>query len=347
MFELYSEDMPVRLGSPLRVPSYAYSDWGLTPEAYREDSDLAYELEWRGGSPQQMQYVVDAVVLSGMGNFSQMLRDANATTVSRLARDMPRREKVRILETGAGKSTETLYERLERDGYDLGRFYLTLLEPSLQRLEDTAKNLEAKGLKRGRDFECHEARDVDVLDCAANISQDILCSVAAIHHHAYLDRPVQALASATKSGGFIVLADWHNSMWVHPNRVYEFLKSFEWPSKKSDLDKLQRRYPKASEVSLEKDPMLAEANRMIERFWRAWSEIRTREIQAGRFDYNDDFYMLEGHRPVDRYIEELIAAGFKIDAPYIEGTMARNPFPLLPTSDILQVTVGQKMPRRH
>src|SRR3989338_2902616 len=93
-FELKNDkSLPVRLGSALKIPSYAYPDWGIegSEEELREESDRGYEVEWlgldgRGGSEQQMRYVIDAIKSTGLGNYSQMLRDKAAEIISYLVR---------------------------------------------------------------------------------------------------------------------------------------------------------------------------------------------------------------------------------------------------------------------
>ncbi|HDD72716.1 MAG TPA: hypothetical protein ENG00_01335, partial [Candidatus Aenigmarchaeota archaeon] len=118
--------MPVRLGSALRVPSYAYKNWGIPEGKFRRESDEEYVIEWKAGSPRQMQYVIDAITRTGLGNYSQILRDANAKLVAAAVKRFP--EKVYILEPGFGVSTVNMFDALDED--DKNRVYITGLEPS-------------------------------------------------------------------------------------------------------------------------------------------------------------------------------------------------------------------------
>ncbi len=336
-----SGGFPVRLGSALRVPSYAHRNWNIRGQL-RQESEDAYQVEWAGGSPRQMQYVIEAVVRSGMGNYSQMLRDANARMVSRLARD--KRGRINYLETGAGVSTLTVYDQLTQDGFDLERIHATLVEPSQERLESAVAKLEERGLKVGKNISMVVGKDTDVPKYVEPNSQHIVCSVAALHHHAYLDEPMQGLADATRPGGFISLADWHNSMWEHPSRVYSFLADhFDWPTKREDLKAFREMYPKANEPAPEKDETETEANRMIQRFWKGWESVRREAIAKDEFDPRDDIFMLEGHRPIGQYVSELREQGFETQTDYLSNTMITNPWPLIPTSGLLYLTVGQKV----
>lgn len=338
-FEIDSSRMPVVLGSALKVPSYAYENWGIPSSWYREQSDQLYEAEWKGGSPRQMQYVIEAVTRAGLGNYSQMLRDANARVVSYIVRNADGR--VNYLEPGAGVSTVTMYEKLIQDDVDPEKIFVTMVEPSESRVENAAQKIAGLGLTRGRNFRVCVGRDIDVPNFVEPESQHIVSSVAQIHHHAYLDTPLKALNSVIIPRGNIIIADWHNSMWEHPNRVYEFLKSyFEWDSKEADLREFARMYPKALETA----PLLsgpeAEANYEIQRFWKGWESVRKEAIAKGEFQPGDDILMLEGHRPVYKQIDEMRPIGMSTNPNHVGDFMSENPIPLLPTSGLLYLTVG-------
>ena len=344
-FSIDDSRMPVRLGSALRVPSPAYRQWGIEKDAYRPDSERQYETEWAGGSPKQMEYVVRAITETGLGNFSQMLRDANANVVSGLIRGMKGR--VNYLEPGAGVSTEHLVDRLLADGVDMDRVHMTLIEPSEERLERTAENLGKKSLVRGKHFNAYPGKkDTDALAIVGPWTQDIVSHVAELHHHSYLDAPMHTLASTIKEGGYFCSSDWHNSMWMHPNRVYRFLQNMEWETKERDLAAYRRAYPRAVESAPTRNEDL-EANRMIMEFWKGWARVRAEAIGRNEFDPRDDIFMLEGHRPVGHYQSEAQRAGlFKIapDHPLRrDGTLPENPYKLVKGSSILNALVMRKI----
>ena len=338
-FEIDSSRMPLRLGSALRVPSYAYHSWDIPIAVdYTKESDRQYEMEWKGGSPQQMQYIEDAAIRSGMGNYPQMLRDANAAVVSRMLRGM--KMPVNYLETGAGVSTAVLYDTLERDGYDLEGIHATLVEPSKSRLMKKAvEPLREKGLKEGKHFTALNVRDVDVTKYIEKGSQHIISSVATMHHHSSLFEPLEALSRVMMDDGYVIIADWHNSMWEHPKRVYEFLRDdLEWETKDEDLASFAAAYPKFTEQASKLSGSEEEANLMIRRFWKAWADVRMEAIENGTFRPEDDILMLEAHRPVETYKGSMMFLTCNTDIP----VMSANPWPLLPISDLLYVTVLQK-----
>ncbi len=354
-FWLDDSQMPVRLGSALKVPSYAYPNWGVegSEDLLRAESDRGYEVEWlgldgKGGSAQQMKYVVEAITSTGLGNYSQMLRDKGAQVVSWLVRNGNIPERVNYLESGAGVSTEFVVKQLVADGVDLDRVFLTLVEPGKGRIDGTAAKLESVyGLKRDKNFRVIVGRDLDIPQHIEAGSQHIALAVAVHHHHAYLDTPTEAVAGALAHGGLFITADWHNSMWEHPNRVYKYLQEqFNWSTKETDLAEFARRLPKALEPALE-DPLNEASNVDIRKFWKGWEAVRTREIAKGDFNPNDDILMLEGHRPVERYVEAFERAGLLVDGAAIEGLgeigIVSNPHKVLDTeSRILMVTVGEK-----
>ena len=342
-FEIDSSKMPVYLGNALRVPDYAFPDWGIEGDEnlLSEESDRQYELEWKGGSKKQMRYVIKALKKARLGNYSQMLRDENAELVSKVAQKS--KKKVNYMELGAGKSTVNVYQRLQKDNVDIEKLVGTLIEPSEDRLESAAAELEKMGLKRGRNFRTIVGRDNDIPSIIEPDSQDIASYVGVVHHHAYLDAPLRHVYKSLRKNGLLVVADWHNAMWEHPNRVYEFLRDeFEWPTKEQDLEAFVRAYPKALEKAPELSELDAASNRHIKKFWKGWEGIRKREKDTGRFRPEDDILMLEAHRPVERQNEVIERVGYRLDTPAIRELQNPNPRRLVPNAGILYVTIGQK-----
>ncbi|MBI3190768.1 class I SAM-dependent methyltransferase [archaeon] len=341
LYEIDSSRMPLTLGSALRVPSYAYKNWGVYGGNWlREESDRQYELEWKGGSPKQMQNVVKAITESGLGNYSQMLRDANASVVSEILKKSE--EKINYLELGAGVSTVNLYRKMINDGIDVEKMFSTLVEPSEERIVDTANELYGMGLKDS-DFNIIVARDVDIPIFVDTKSQDIVSYVAVLHHHAFIDTPLTCVYNALKKDGMLIVADWHNAMWEHPNRVYEFLRDdFDWPVKEEDLKRFSDAYPKSMEPAPELLLLDAGSNRNIKKFWRSWAEIRKNEIDENKFNPEDDIWLLEAHRPVEKQNEVIQDIGYKLDTPRISELQKENPKRLIDDTGILYVTLAQK-----
>ncbi|MBL7160257.1 MAG: hypothetical protein ISS93_00185 [Candidatus Aenigmarchaeota archaeon] len=340
-FRIDDSRMPVLLGSATKIPSYAYPNWGIPPGRYRDKSDDLYSVEWKGGSPRQMQYVIDAVTRAGLGNYSVMLRDAAAESVS----DIVKRKKgrVNIFEPGAGVSTEVIYKKLYEEGVDLGRVTFVMVEPSQSRVEGSAAKLESDyGLRRGKHLHVHCGKDTDSPRFAEPCSQDIVVCVAQIHHHSYLDKPLTMLHHVTAPGGYLVIADWHNSMWEHPSRVYVYLKNqFEWETKDRDLAAFVKAFPRAIREFPETSPTLIEANEQIRQYWKdGWEVIRDEAIFKGEFKPDDDILMLEGHRPVRKYEDEIEAVGYVLDDTFYRRTDSRKL--LIPRSEILAQLIAKK-----
>jgi SAM-dependent methyltransferase len=312
LFQIDDSRMPLRLGSALRVPSSAYAEWGILPDAHRIESDEAYKSEWEGGSPRQMEYVIDASKRADLGNYPQMLRDANARVVAAAVRQYP--GKVHILEPGFGVSTVNMFDAL--DDNDKDRVVVTGIEPSEERGEKALADLVKRGLVIDENLYYYPGVDNHMLDYVGPDSQHIIRTVAQWHHHAYLDTPFAVACKALKDGGIFTSSDWHNSMWEHPARVYRFLQTLEWETKEDDLLKFNISYPMAHGTPPE-DPLNDASNENIRRFWRSWVEVRREAIEREEFDPRDDILMLEGHRPVERYIEEMERAGFWVPSPFI------------------------------
>jgi len=336
-----SSNMPLVLGNALRVPDYAYPAWGIagSEEWLRKESDKQYEIEWKGGSPRQMQYVVEAITESGLGNYSQMLRDANAELVSKIVNKSKKR--VNYLELGAGISTVTVYQKLISNNIDVEKVFGTLIEPSESRIEDTAKKLEGLGLKQKKNFKIIVARDLDIPMNVDINSQDIASYVAVLHHHAYLDTPLKAVYDSLKPNGYLIIADWHNTMWEHPSRIYEFLnEEFIWNNKERDLDNFVEMFPNALNETPEQDPLYENANINIKKFWKSYANIRKKEIEKGNFKAEDDIWMLEAHRPVEKQNQVLRSLGYELDGGDLQNP---NPRRLVEDAGILYVTLAQKI----
>jgi SAM-dependent methyltransferase len=293
------------------VPSYAFRNWGITGDELklRSMSEERYESEWKTGSPRQMQYVSDAIKESGYANFPQMLRDETAKKVSEL---MPKYEgMVSILDVGAGLSTVKIFDGL--DGNDKDRVYLILLEPSEERVENAAKELDKRGLKRDKNYRVIVGKDLEIPKYLGLESQNIVTAVATIHHHAYLDMPFRVIYDVLGKDGHFITADWHNSMWENPHRVYEFLQEFDWSGKDQDMKKFEEAYLIDTEKPQALNDMEERTNEMIKEFWRGWIRVRKCAIEKGEFEPRDDIWLLEGHRPYERYTEEMIRIGFRLD----------------------------------
>jgi len=335
-----------KLGDERRVPSYAYKNWGLKEGLWRTESEKAYETEWAAGSPRQMQYVIDAITKSGLGNFSQMLRDINAEAVAYF---VSKAESVlNYLEPGAGTSTVNVYQALSKKNIDLEKIYAVMLEPSRTRLETARAELEKIGLKEIKNFRVINDIDTSILGYIEPNSQHIISCVAQIHHHSYLDTPLKVLYDSLGKNGVIMISDWHNSMWEHPARVYQALKEdYDWPTKEEDLKAFVEAYPTALEFPSQLDGADLESNNMIREFWKSYGMIRAKAILDGEFDEKEDLIMLEAHRPVEKQVEEMKRTGFSMDGEKIKElkealVISENPYQLLPNSRILMFAVGTK-----
>ncbi len=330
--------MPLRLGSVLRVPSYAYGAWGIRGDdaELRKLSDEAYRVEWESGSPMQMQYVTDATARAGYGDFPQMLRNASANAIRGIVSG--KKGKIKILDVGAGKSTVTIFDGIGKN--DKNRVAIYMLEPSAERLENAVAELNKRGLKSGRDYFAINGTDMEIPQKFVPSTMDIVSYVATLHHHAFLDTPLSYVYDITKPNGHLVVADWHNPMWEHPNRVYNFLRKLDWDTKKSDLRNFVQAYPKAAEEAPLLEGAELVAYEMIQRFWKGWADARADAVRTGKFNPNDDIFMLEAHRPAEKQNEEIFKSGFKL---YVPGIGETNPFYLMGyESSLLARSIFQK-----
>ncbi|MBI2085239.1 MAG: methyltransferase domain-containing protein [Candidatus Aenigmarchaeota archaeon] len=330
MYQIDDSRMPVRLGSALRVPKHAYGAWGIKGDSdeLRKLSEEAYTVEWVNGSPRQMQYVSDAMRRAGYKDFPQMLRDANANEVARLVRN--RKGLVNVFDVGAGLSTISIFNALDED--DKNRAWITMIEPSRERLMSAADTLQRKGF---RNYTPIVGTDMQRLEEASWRSKpDVVSYVAAIHHHSDLRPPMRLAYKVLQNLGNLVIADWHNPMWEHPNRVYEFLKIKNWETKDRDLKAFASMFPDATvPAPIIRNPYEARAMRMIQDFWDGWGLIRTDAIKRGEFEPRDDIFMLEGHRTLPMQRGDALRSGFFVE----------NERQLLEDSALLAVSTYRKV----
>lgn len=315
--------MPLVMGSPLRIPDYAYPCWGLE---YIDESkaNQAYQAEWAGGNAQQLALVSKATELAGFGDYPELLQRQTAKVVTGLVQY--RNSTVQILDLGAGpgKSAKAIYTTLPPDVRE--RTEITLLDPSADSLQAAEELMKKEGIKHS----IVHGMDSDMLGQLKPESFDFVTAVAAIHHHARI--PFQLYATVLKPGGSLVVADWHHSLWEHPYSVYRFLTSFNWPKREEGLEHWFQVYPQAfntPELSDQLEDRLAVEQ--ITRFWLAYKKI------ADKADLGPNaIWPLEGHRPVSRYVQGMQEAGLYTAAPH----------QLLPDSTLLMITVGRK-PRKR
>ena len=329
--------LPMPMGSPARTPDYARSAWGLPPFIDEETVVKLYGAEWAEGNEWQLELVSQASKRGGFGDNAALLRQKTAEVVRVATEECPVGGELLILDVGAGPGVSALTVWQELSVAVQSRVRFLLLDPSRGSLESARKAMEKHGISH--EIIC----DVD-LNMGQHIAEgrvDILIGVAAIHHHSAI--PFDLYCRMLKPGGIAVFADWHNSIWEDPARVYQFLEAFDWPRKKEGLKNWLEVYPQAGRPKGESySPADRQANLDIIRFWQGYLEI-IRERDVGP----NAIWPLEGHRPVERYVEEMQKAGFVLESSSIKkilerGILASNPHQLLPDSRLLMATVGEK-----
>ena len=329
--------LPIKLGSPLKVPHYAWSDWGIIYHNENEFEELVrmsengYEQEWMSTCEEGHKDISLASERAGLGDANEKLNEQNAQIVSKLVKYFNNDVKILDLGAGVGATTVKIFEKLEDNKKE--RAFFLLIDPASKASQEAEAKLNKIGLKIGKNFDIKIATDLDIPRVIKE-QQDIVTSVAAIHHHAYLTRPFENIYNIIEEKGFFITADWHNSMWEHPCRVYELLTELDWVSKESDLCNFKRIYPRAVRncSKLKKEDMIA--NEMIKNFWKEYCSVR----KYGK----SNFMILEGHRPAEKYIDEMKKVGFKTGTDLIKKLILHNPYQILPNSSLLCLTIGQK-----
>lgn len=337
--------MPMSMGSPARTPEYARSVWGLPSSIDEERVVALYSDEWEGGNQGQLALVSEAAKKAGFGDNPALLRQKTAEVIKAVVEEYPgSKDELLILDVGAGPGLSALaiWQELPAAFQSKARFFL--LDPSKASLEAAKKVMEDNRIK----YEVICNADIYAGRYVKEESVDILVGVASVHHHSSI--PFSLYYRLLKPGGIIVLADWHNSIWESPFRVYQFLQAFNWPEKELGLKNWRESYPYSNVAVPEPDePADRQANKDIINFWLGYFQIvKESTVNLGP----NSIWPLEGHRPVERYIEEMREAGFAVDSSDIgkileRGIVSGNPHQLLPQSRLLMLTIGQKKKERE
>ena len=302
-------DCPLRLGSPLKVSSNAWSAWGINHHSRAEflslvkKSEARYSDEWVGTDDRGLQDIAAAAQLAGLTDCNAKLNEAVADAVMREAHSLP--SPLAILDVGAGSGSTSLAV-LQRLRSLRTCLTVDMVDPNPSALHEGEARIRQSDLLADADLTAHPTGDLDLPRLFPNPTFDLVVSVAALHHHAFLPPAVAAIASVLKPGGLLVVGDWHNSMWLHPGRVCSFLSSLEWPGKDKALEVYAQRFT-VTNVARD-DPLMEAANEQICRFWRAYAEVRTPELRP--------YELLEGHRPPSEYQVLMQASGLEPVRPF-------------------------------
>lgn len=313
--------MPLFMGSPYRVPDYAYPAWGLHSTDEKTVVDL-YQAEWALGNAGQLDFVSKASVEAGFGDYPDLLRRSAAQEVARILSAKKSGESVRILDVGAGPGLSTLaiYEALPQNLRQKIEFIL--IDPSSESSIAAEKTLKQRGVR----YRYIVGTDIDVLPNLGVGNFDIVVGVASVHHHSRI--PFELYQRVLNPGGHAVFADWHNSIWEHPYRVKEFLEKFDWEMKNVGLDHWMSVYNVRGFPSTPQNPLDEKANDQITQFWKAYVRLTEENGDVG----TNAIWPLEGHRPVERYLTDMKKVGFGVEEPR----------QLLPDSRLLMISIGQK-----
>jgi len=324
--EIIFNGCPVRLGNPLKVANSAWERWGIryySNTEFRfliEKSEACYTAEWEGTDDRGLQDIAAAAELAGLADCNKKLNESVAEEVIKLADFLP--ENPIILDVGAGTSSTT-FKVLEKLSNLKKHIQICLLEPNNKALEQGKKILLDSNFARQIDIHTYNHPDLKLVELFLNPTFDLVISSAALHHHAFLYPAVLNISNVLKQGGLLIVGDWHNSMWLDPGRVYNFLQSLDWKYKLTDLSKFSEIFQ--IEPLPETDPLLRKANEQICSFWKAYAEVKTPDIPA--------YEILEGHRPPIHYQEIFEKVGLNLIRPLRM---------LLDQSALLCVHIGQK-----
>lgn len=330
--------IPIRVGNPLKVPDYAWCNWGISYEVGDEFEKLVklsedgYREEWDSTGSDRHNYIAEASRMAGLEDANERLNVATAKVIESMVEKAEGLIRILDLGAGTGNTTFSIIQRLNSS--NMRKVFFVLIDPASEAIQEAKKSLSQTGLVEGKHFEVVVSTDLNAGKYIRQESIDIIVAVASIHHHAHLEAPLGVVHTICKKGGFFLTGDWHNSMWEHPRNVYELLSDLEWEGKEFDLRNFVRIYPKAQEQAGKAGELERKANDQIKEFWKQYGKLKITKSNRSM--------ILEGHRPVERYFESMTKIGFLTDTGEIRVLMPRNPDLLIPGSSLLCLCFGQK-----
>lgn len=301
--EVHVPACPLCIGNPLRVSTTAWENWGIRFSTQDEfvalvrQSENCYSAEWKDTDDTRLHDIARSAEDAGLGDCNARLNTAVAEEVFEVSSCLP--EELRVLDIGAGtgNTSKEVLKALRASGR---RVFLHMLEPDRKALVDTAlRKITNSDMISPDDIRVHLSTDLCMTTLFPSCSFDLVVSSAALHHHAFLDPVMAAIHNILKPQGFLVVGDWHNSMWLDPGRVLSLLKTLDGCDNSFNLDVLWRFV--SAHPAHERDPFLQQANEQICAFWRAYSKRKTTGAKT--------LEMLEGHRPPDEYSRLMRKAG--------------------------------------
>ena len=355
-----SSGLLVPSGSVLRVPSYAYSNWGIeiTPKNERwlyEESKKAYTVEWAPTDSSLNELVGKAAEEAGLGNVNLTLNIHVGKIASKWITSQSR-DIWTILDVGGGAGGTTynflssMYYWAKQERIGRTAIELDFVEPSESRIE-TAKGMLGEVCDKlqelGIKVTINYSPKSDIAFFAENPKQyDVIISVAAIHHNSFTYH-LKPLADALRKDGFFVSGDWHNSVWEHPMRVHDLMRSLG--ASEDTLSRFRGRFDLENTEGFRKiidsglTPDEKTANIEIGGFWVSVAKNFSGKGKA-------PIWFLEGHTPSRRRIQHLSEAGLEIDRrkihsafPGIKRLMKADLSPNKPDkSDLVKVIVAIK-----
>ena len=294
---------PLRLGSPLKVPTTAWHRWGISWDDNEEfnrlvaASEAHYAQEWTNSDQTRLDDIAGAAQRAGLADANSRLNAGVAEELAALIADQDQGMSVIDIGAGTGSTTAAILKRIPFLA-NSGAF--ALVEPSEESVDAAKQRERFAALARQGRMSWHCTRDLQIEAHFSGEYFDIAVANASLHHHAFLCPVFEVIFRILKPGGFLVVGDWHNSMWLNPGRVLSFLNTLEWQSKNAELTSFAHHF--AQSETEEADLAVHKANEQVCSFWRMYAQIR----RTSRTPCE----VLEGHRPPDDYRRLLSRAGF-------------------------------------
>ena len=329
-----TKGLPIRTGSISRVPSDAYSRWGIevTPENRTALAEMAEAFRRKDYEDRRLygptsQYEDTPFTNSTKTNLARVIGKVVMEIMKSLD-DGARSFKICDLAPGRGRASTAIATALRGDRSTWGilsRTTFNLVDYSdifLPNARASLEHFQPEGVR------AHSIKDEDFL--VENGDQfDVVVSLCHFHKKPFPD-VYGKVFSALREGGVLVSGDWHSSICNHPSNIYHLFEKMRIETRRLDMF--------GSLMGDLLDPvscphMTMDQLKSIDDHQIHWADVYDQIIHSPAQVVQPRIYVLGAFDTTLARQQKLENAGFKTDPDTIAKAFPRARLPALPKTD--------------
>ncbi|MEM4165945.1 MAG: methyltransferase domain-containing protein [Candidatus Bilamarchaeaceae archaeon] len=336
-----TQDLPIKLGSILRIASQALKNWGIDIDLSEKELQQKLEIksleeyskEWRVVNDAVYRAIHQAVIDSNLGEGNQQLNTEIGKIATPIIIEKLKNKKKLIMAdigAGTGETTATIlsmaYDEIGKRG--LSNIEVYLIEPSFRSTSHLVDIMQ-KSYPTVQ-YQIITATDYQHLQFLKKSVFDIVVSNAVFHHHSF-PTYLRMINDIIKKDGFLIIGDWYSEIWYEPKtvayllkeglgineeKVCSFINLFEkasWPQI------VQYWNNKKEDEKIRNEGMLLYIKNLVKRLkeeHERLEEERKKAIQQNlHYDANTkvELNIFEAHETYEHRKEKIIKAGFEVN----------------------------------